>query len=1844
MHSVSKFAAPMLVLFFIATATAAQDHNANRWILEGQTLGRGFDATKYFVPGAVDAINTYNGNLTVTLPLGPRYILREGFDYGLTLTYNSTNWDLDQVSRFGGPSDPTACSNIATVAFPMLDANAGMGWKLSMGELYPPKYDSNENPPFFEPSTRNPNKDHRWLFVASDGSKHYFGPEIHPAMIEPPAPDVGYTTDGSFLRFKKLSSTKAFVETPDGISYEFRNFDPTAEGGRGRWRLVWIRDLSANFVRIEYPAGESVWRITDNHQREHRVEFSELPADRGEHYPRVVERVLLAGIGGDSSMEYSFRYELASAGRPSGHQALWDPWLGPAEDVSLLTSIVLPKTTAGTPLEHRETYEFAYYATYPDGLSHYDTNIRTGGKLGRLRLPTGGEQEYDYQNYLFANEARPGTSSGCGPFKPGCNNVVPPTNMNVGVRRKANWDPVLEQLGEWFYRQKRTWEPYGLCGPNYQDVRTFVFSPLSKGTGEGWVATIHYYAQWLHSSSDAAAGENWDGADFGLPFTKALSAGQGGVQEGLYPGEGKLFLSRETYECGAPFDPADPNVFSGERSELPGLGCQTMEAEYLRYGADYDGGPGGAPISANGLFFDWNRRVVARRTLTFANGQSEPQSTVHTALREWDGLGHHRTEVTAGDWTRQSDRIPEAQGASWPTRITTTHFNPESGVVDVDSPPLDVPGVADPWLLNLHLGTSMQERVDADRNTSDVLARIERIRSDACFDPQTGLLAGTRTRRAVKVVADAAALAAPDQAVADPALSSTDLLTRFEYDARGNLIGERLFGGDGAGLATSTADACNVGSADPAFQRRHEVTAGVRTETWVQDACQSGAPDVLRTLSRPLIDEKTGLVLRSESAAGLETVASYDLRGRMTSLRLPGQDHAQRTRFKYHRYGGSDGTGTSAAKVELEQRGADPAHESDATKEQKLVTGFGRLWKDLRWLPGPGERWAERRLSYYRAGPLLEESTVFLRGGSPPGETRTDYDALGRTIKVTLPDDDRDGQRRQLHTEWLGARRKTDEFWVNDPTGASERVTVFDPFGRIVRMWEPSDPSSVGSLRKTDYYYGVGGELTLAINPGNNKRWWKRDGAGLLLFERHPEIASRIVYSSFNALGSPASRRFRLGGVDQEWLTYHYDNLGRLVQTRDALRDRPLTEAIWEPGTGRLLSTKRHNWIPTDPALTGGPEDDVVVTRSFSYDTAGRVRSEQVRSTSGVSFHTEYEYDFRGNPTAIDYPQCFVGAECADAAPARRATFTYDRSQLHTVEVDRRSGGSWSHLNVTSPILYHPNGVVASMRFANQVTWLQDVPPQQIARPSRIRTEGAVGTAGGHVGDWDTGPIDYDMMGNPVRVGADRYSYDGVGRLIAAEVHFPSIDGPGVEQTSYTYDRYGNLLSVAGGPAPVTFAVDAQTNQLVGHDYDSLGNLLEFGTSTFTYDPLGSVTTLRGLGVNRSYLYDSGGERVATLDYAAGDEPTETWSLRGTDQLLLRQVEKSAGGWRLVKDFVHGGGLLASIEDRGGDNEAIRFFHPDHLGTPRLITNRAIPGQVVSYHEYLPFGWELTDPNVDNEPLQFTGHERDRNFVDPDEPAARNDDLDYMHARYYSPLLRRFLSVDAVQGRPESPQSWNRYAYVRNNPMVLVDPDGNDAMSAFKINADAPAAPGLLLTTRSGRELRRGMDDTLFSKRGSFVTGVASLFHPAPGAATVGLLIGSIADEELTELNGRVTIGESIGGALVPDMGSSEVGDLSLLDAKAAFARAEADLRDEEAALAARKQELSTSPEAQHAYLTRSIIHGKGAGTEAGVAAAQERLAKARWLRDWLQSRQDRFRPSTCSDPSSDTGGAPLCE
>ncbi|MGH7961736.1 MAG: RHS repeat-associated core domain-containing protein, partial [Candidatus Binatia bacterium] len=107
------------------------------------------------------------------------------------------------------------------------------------------------------------------------------------------------------------------------------------------------------------------------------------------------------------------------------------------------------------------------------------------------------------------------------------------------------------------------------------------------------------------------------------------------------------------------------------------------------------------------------------------------------------------------------------------------------------------------------------------------------------------------------------------------------------------------------------------------------------------------------------------------------------------------------------------------------------------------------------------------------------------------------------------------------------------------------------------------------------------------------------------------------------------------------------------------------------------------------------------------------------------------------------------------------------------------------------------------------------------------------------------------------------------------------------------------------------------------------------------------------------------------------------------------------------------------------DSSGVHYFLPDALGSTVSLTDSF--GVTEAEYSYTPFGETTRTGTVTTNPLQFTGREHD------------NTGLYYYRARYYHPVLQRFISEDPIGFRGGDV---NLYGYVSNNPVNFIDPDG----------------------------------------------------------------------------------------------------------------------------------------------------------------------------------------------------------
>lgn len=160
----------------------------------------------------------------------------------------------------------------------------------------------------------------------------------------------------------------------------------------------------------------------------------------------------------------------------------------------------------------------------------------------------------------------------------------------------------------------------------------------------------------------------------------------------------------------------------------------------------------------------------------------------------------------------------------------------------------------------------------------------------------------------------------------------------------------------------------------------------------------------------------------------------------------------------------------------------------------------------------------------------------------------------------------------------------------------------------------------------------------------------------------------------------------------------------------------------------------------------------------------------------------------------------------------------------------------------------------------------------------------------------------------------------------------------------------------------------------------------------------------------------------------------------GSQVIAERQV--IGGGAAAWTDYIFAGGKRIAKAPGVIATTGTEYYHSDHLGSARLMTNNS--GTVVSGSEgtFLPYGQEYSATTNSNH-YKFTGKERDA-----------ESGLDYFGARYYGSSAGRFTTADPFNPilrfskRSQfdiylsQPQNWNAYTYTWNNPLRFTDPSG----------------------------------------------------------------------------------------------------------------------------------------------------------------------------------------------------------
>ncbi len=413
-----------------------------------------------------------------------------------------------------------------------------------------------------------------------------------------------------------------------------------------------------------------------------------------------------------------------------------------------------------------------------------------------------------------------------------------------------------------------------------------------------------------------------------------------------------------------------------------------------------------------------------------------------------------------------------------------------------------------------------------------------------------------------------------------------------------------------------------------------------------------------------------------------------------------------------------------------------------------------------------------------------------------------------------------------------------------------------------------------------------------------------------------------------------------------------------------------------------------------------------MIAQMTSYDVIGRVKAvyqcTPAFSTCQASTAT---YDAIGDPLTVTYPNGFT------------MRYTYDIAGRVLAASD--SNGN----NYAQGAVYAPFGGQQQLTMPN--FFFSNVFNNRLQEASSYAGNGGALVLFNKQYNFDaTGHNAGDLLSIVNLKDQSRnqsFSYDGLDRLIQAS------EGSRWSNV-YVIDAWNNLRQKVGMTSTsenIAATVDVR-NRLTSYQangatmnfvYDEDGDVRSDGRLGYSYD---AANWLRAAGAT-TYSYDANGRRVSKTG-----GPNYWYGPSG--QLLAES--DAAGNWT---NFVYFGERRLARKDTNG---AVRYFVNDYSLTTNVFADAN--GTILEERDVFPWGATVTGvgQSGSNNKFWFAGQEQD------DESGLSN-----FGARYYSPLIGRFLSVDPIKAPPDrlfSPYRLNLYAYARNNPTGFVDLDGRE--------------------------------------------------------------------------------------------------------------------------------------------------------------------------------------------------------
>ena len=740
-------------------------------------------------------------------------------------------------------------------------------------------------------------------------------------------------------------------------------------------------------------------------------------------------------------------------------------------------------------------------------------------------------------------------------------------------------------------------------------------------------------------------------------------------------------------------------------------------------------------------------------------------------------------------------------------------------------------------------------------------------------------------------------------------------------------------------------------------------------------------------------------------------------------------------------------------------------------------------------------------------------TTIHRMGGSNRGDEI--IDALGQSTRVErapggLATAITDALGRAAHIEYDAALRPT----TSIDRGGGRWSFAYEPvLGGIETITDP-----LGNV--THFEYDAVGNLTARINPDGDRLDFRYDAGGA-----PTTVTDALGHTStyaYDAAGNVTSIRDPLGNT----ATFEHDAGSRLVKAvdptgavtrwfHDALNrvthivdpTGGVSTFAYDPkGNLRAFQDARGEtttYVYDEMDRLTARTDPLGRTRTFAYDFNGNV----IRAVDPNGQTTRHEYDALNRRTRTTHADGSVVEYVYDALGRLiRTTDTDGGIVLMTYDArDRLAEEVTAHGIVR--YTYDALGRRRSLSVEGGVGTTYDYD-----RNSRLKTLTQVG--------WGTTTLDYFSNGQLRRRTlpngfATAYDYDDAGRLTRLVYEGPG--GMVLGDLAYDYDAVGRRASTSG-----SFARTLLPDPVAISAYDRANEQLLFGEYTLTYDANGNATSLLGPPGLTTFAWDARDRlrRVVAADstLAFSYDPLGRRTFRMTDDVMSTYqyagsdvVHETRGGLDLA--YLRGLG----VDETLGQEQSLAYMLDGTRSTLGLVDSA---GTLVQTFAYEPFGRAQTSGPPARVPYQFTGRERDADW------------LYYYRARYYHPGLARFLQPDPL-GRGGGV---NPYAYAANNPLSFIDPSG---LRTYATHGCCQSVESLEAWDRFSRKLMLADPDVRVSSWSSRIFFDVLPSTQTPSDALLEKILRDLEDEPLAPGEKLNLVGHSAGGIIVNNVANA---------------------------------------------------------------------------------------------------------